>query len=49
MKLNSAIMKLLYAYRSMGRTDGRSYFNRLSAGIRARLEKEKKITVLMGQ
>jgi len=48
MKLNSAIMESLYAYRIMGRTDGRSDFNRLPAGIRARLGKEK-ITVLMGQ
>jgi len=32
---------------SMGRTDGRIDFNRLSAGIRACLEKEK-ITLLMG-
>jgi len=46
MTLNSAIVELLYACRSMGRRDGRSDFNRLSAGIRARLEKEK-ITVLM--
>jgi hypothetical protein len=48
MKLNLAIMELICAYRSMGRTDGRSDCNRLSAGIRARLGK-KKITFLVGQ
>jgi len=40
MTLNSAIMELLCACRSMGRTDGRSDFNRLSAWIPVRLEKE---------
>jgi hypothetical protein len=32
-----------------GRTDKRSDFNRLSAGIRSRVENKKKVTVLMGQ